>query len=105
MGLKEDNVNDPDVKITAFLSVFETKLEKLIKRIRNDLEKKKKGQKIDTKQLKNTIAEAKNLKKHVKKMRSKEGIYSVTVEIACPHCQKKSSHVVENTRLHDSASS
>ena len=78
---------DYDVKITDFLSVFEEKLGKLNKRIAKHLEDKKNGG-CDREQLKKTLAEAKLLKKRVKKMQEKNGVDNGNKKsVKCPHCK------------------
>lgn len=79
-------MTNEDIKITAYLSVFEEKLDRLKTRIKKMLEDKKNGC-CDKKQLKAALNEAKSLKNRVKKMREKDGFdKSATKSIQCPHC-------------------
>lgn len=68
---------DDDVKITGFLGVFESKLERLIKKIRAEYDKPK--QERNKQNLKALAREAKSLRKLVKKCKTKECI-------CCPNC-------------------
>ena len=81
---------DDDIKTTAFLGVFEEKLEKLIKRIKHERDKKQRGEHTDLNKLKATVKEDKQLKKHVKKMQERESITTKrTKDIRCPQCKHK----------------
>jgi len=83
---RKDIMTDEDIKITAYLGVFEEKLDRVKKRIKKMLEDRKNGC-CDTKQLKVVLSEAKSLKKHVQKMREKEGLDKPKkMSIQCPHC-------------------
>lgn len=79
------------VHTTAFLGVFEEKLEKLIKRIKHERDKKARGEHTDLAKLKATVKEAKKLKNHVKEMQEASGKHQ---EITCPHCKKKFKHTL-----------
>ena len=66
--------------ITGFMTVFQGKLEKLIKKIEAEYEKPKKERNKEA--LKKLAREAKGLKKLVKQCREQEGIKST----CCPKC-------------------
>ncbi len=75
-----------EVAITAYLSVFEEKLQKSQKRLTKLLQDRKNGS-YDKLLMKATIQEAQKLKRHVKKMRSK--VEGNIVPLTCPHCGEK----------------
>jgi len=68
-----------DVTITAFLGVFEEKLEKMKKRLKLELEKTSKDR--NKVWLKESIKEAKKMRDLVKKMKKE-------TKDSCPHCGK-----------------
>lgn len=72
--------NENKIKTTAFLSVFEQKLNKLIKNIKKEYTKPKAERNKSS--LKAMAQEAKGLKKLIKDCRDKEGIRC----ICCPNC-------------------
>lgn len=67
------------VKVTGFLSVFESKLEKLIDKIKAEYEKPKKERDRDN--LKALAKEAKKLRKLVNEMRNE-----IKQSCTCPAC-------------------
>lgn len=75
-----------EIKSTALLPVFDQKLKNLIKRIKAELGKKKQKEPVNRKQLRAVINEARKLKRYVKAMQEKEGLFQETVTVTCPHC-------------------
>ena len=74
-------MDNKNIRITGFMSVFESKLEKLIKKIKSEYEKPKKDR--NKSNLKKFAQEAKELKKLIKQCREQEGSQSV----CCPKCK------------------
>ena len=66
--------------ITGFMTVFQGKLDKLIKRIQDEYKKPKSERNKDS--LKSLAREAKDLRKLIKKCREQEGVQST----CCPKC-------------------
>lgn len=66
-------------KITAFLGVFEQKLEQHRRKLRKELDKPKSER--SKKVLKDSIAEAKKLRNMVREMKAE-----VAVQVQCPKC-------------------
>ena len=66
--------------ITGFMTVFQGKLDRLIKRIQDEYKKPKSERNKDS--LKSLAREAKDLRKLIKKCREQEGIRST----CCPKC-------------------
>jgi len=73
-------MKEKEVLITGFMTVFQGKLEKLIKKIEAEYEKPKKERNKEN--LKNMAKEAKQLRKLIKKCREQEGVKST----CCPKC-------------------
>ena len=69
-------------RITAFLGVFEGKLDKLRKQIKKELDKPKKERNKHF--LKKVLGEAKEIRALVSEMKDEN-----TIEVKCPHCDKK----------------
>lgn len=70
------------VKVTGFLSVFESKLDRLIEKIKDEYQKPKAER--DKTSLKSMAKEAKKLRKLVKEMQE-----TTSVKTTCPNCGHK----------------
>lgn len=74
-------MSDKKIPITGFITVFEVKLDKLIKRIKTEYNKPKSERNKEG--LKRLAQEAKSLRKLIKQGHNQESL----IKVCCPECK------------------